>query len=87
VRSPVASASVSTTAPAGVSNLVCSTIVDSTYRRAAVNAPAGRIDQCPASSSSIAAKTDGLSNRGRHSQSIEPLVDTSAAECRSESTA
>jgi hypothetical protein len=52
------------------------TIAASTYSHEALNAPAGRIDQCPASSPSSAANTDGLSNRGRHSQSIEPLLDT-----------
>jgi len=84
MRVLVASASVSTIASAGVSNLVCNTIAAWMYRREPVNAPAGRIDLGPASSST-AAKTDGLSDRGKDSQSIEPRLETSAPECRSES--
>src|SRR4051812_8424442 len=43
--------------------------------------------QCPASSSSNRPKTDGPSNRGKHSQSIDPSRVTSAAEWQSESRA
>jgi hypothetical protein len=37
------------------------------------------MEKCPASPSSRAPNSDGLSNRGRQSQSIEPFVETNAA--------
>ncbi len=52
-----------------------------------VNSPAGAIEKCPAASSRIRAKTAGLSNLGRHSQSTEPARLTSAAEWQSETSA
>ena len=80
-------ASVRTTSPAAVRNVVSSTIVRSWYRLVTSYAPAGRIAQWPASASSSRAKIDGESNRGKHSQSTEPSLLTSAAECRSDSSA
>ena len=50
-------------------------------------APGARTDQWPACSPSSRAKTDGLSKRGKHSQSIEPSRLTGAALCRSDSKA
>ena len=46
--------------------------------------PVGVTCQWPASSPSSRPNTDGLSNRGKASQSTEPLRVTSALECRSE---
>lgn len=71
----------------GVWNVVTSTMLPATYSRSAPKAASGWIDQCPASSSRMAAKIDALSKRGMHSQSMEPPEDTSAAEWRSESRA
>ena len=54
----------------------------------ALHAPAGAICQRPLRASpSSAAKHAGESNRGRHSQSIEPSRPTSAAVCVSPMTA
>ncbi len=50
-------------------------------------APAGLIDQCPAVSSSSRPNTEGLSNRGQHSQSTDPSVVTRAAEWQSDTSA
>ena len=66
-------------------NVVSTTSVPGRYRRSVVNDSTGRIDQCPASGSSIRAKSAGLSNRGRQSQSIDPWRSTSAAELQSAS--
>jgi hypothetical protein len=41
----------------------------------------------PRCESTSAAQIDGLSNRGQHSQSIDPSVDTSAADRQSPITA
>src|SRR5260370_26445907 len=82
MRVLVASASVSTIASAGVSNLVCHTIAAWVYRREPANAPAGRIDLGPAASSP-AAKTDWLSDRGKDSHALEPPLETSAPQLRS----
>ena len=71
---PTANASVIVTEPWAVVNVVSSNRVSSTYRRVVSNGdpPAGAIDQCPAASSRIRPNTEGLSKRGKHSQSIEP---------------
>jgi hypothetical protein len=53
---------------------------------ASQNGPTGRADQCPALSAG-GANTEGLSKRGKHSQSTEPCQLTSAAEWRSDSNA
>src|SRR6266508_580895 len=81
---PVAKASVSTTVPVGVWKVVSSTRVRSRYRRLVVYSPAGRIDQCPAASSSSRPKIDGLSKRGKHSQSTDPSTVVKAAEWQSD---
>ena len=73
-------ASVSTATPPPVRNVVSSTMVRSRYPRVAVNSPFGVTEKWPAESSRIRANTAGLSNRGRHSQSTEPALLTSAAE-------
>ena len=49
--------------------------------------PAGRIDECPAASSSNRPKTDGLSKRGKHSQSTDPSAVARAAEWQSDKSA
>ena len=49
--------------------------------------PSTRTDQWPACSPSSRPKTDGLSKRGKHNQSIEPSRLTSAAPCRSDRSA
>ena len=86
---PTAIASVIVTEPWAVVNVVSSSRVSSTYRRVVSNGhlSAGVIDQCPAASSRIRPNTDGLSKRGKQSQSIEPSRLTSAAEWQSDSTA
>jgi len=73
--------------PAAVWNVVSSTMVRSKYRRETLLTPRGRIDHDPARSSSRRANTDGLSNRGKHSQSMEPVRSTRAAVWQSESIA
>ncbi len=77
------------TVPSGVSQTVSSTSVSPRYcRRVQVPPAAGASRQCPFSSSpSSAAKQAGESKCGRHSQSIEPSRPTSAAVCRSPSSA
>jgi hypothetical protein len=81
--------SVTRTLPSSVSQIDSSTIVSSRYRRRVALPPAsGAIRQRPASGPPNSAANDAAeSNRGRHSQSIEPFVLTSAAVCRSASTA
>jgi hypothetical protein len=65
-------------------NVVSSTLLSPMYRRVVVAAPTGlTAKRPPRSASTIAPNTDGLSNRGRQSQSIEPLVETSAADRQS----
>ena len=68
-----------TTVPDGVEYVVSITMVRSRYRRVTPVAPSARTDQWPASSPRSRAKTDGLSKRGKHSQSIDPSRLTSAA--------
>ena len=77
------------TMPSAVSQNVSSTSVSPRYcRRLQVPPAAGASSQWPfAPSPSSAAKQAGESNRGRHSQSIEPSRPTSAAVCRSPSSA
>ena len=77
------------TVPSGVCQNVSSTSVSPRYCRwKQVPPAAGAIRQCPFSSSpSSAAKQAGESNCGRHSQSIDPSRPTSAAVCRSPSSA
>jgi hypothetical protein len=77
-------ASVSTTSPEAVRNVVSRTMLLSRYLRVASDAARGRIDQCPASSPSSRPKTEGRSNRGKQSQSTEPSRLTSAPEWQSE---
>lgn len=55
------------------------------YWRSVANDVVGLIDQCPAPGSRMRAKTAGLSNLGRQSQSTDPRRLTSAAEEQSES--
>jgi hypothetical protein len=50
-------------------------------------ASVARNDQDPARSSSNRAKIDALSKRGMHSHSTEPSRLTSAAPCRSDTSA
>jgi hypothetical protein len=73
--------SISATVPSAVSNNVSRMTVSLTYMRVDLEiSPAGLIDQRPCSECpSNAAKQAPLSNRGQHSQSIEPLAPTSAA--------
>lgn len=73
--------------PCSMVKVVSSTKVRSRYRRVVVASAAGRIDQCPAASSSRRPNTDGLSKRGNESQSTEPAAVTSAALCRSDNNA
>ncbi len=81
--------SMTRTAPSAVTQSVSSTRVWPAYRRAVqVLAPAGARAQCPASwLCRRAANAAGESKRGRQSQSTDPAVLTSAAVCRSPSTA
>ena len=72
--------------PLEVVNPVRSTIVFGRYWRLVRASPVGRRLKWPASASSSAANTEGLSNRGRHSQSTLPSRLTSAAPCRSDSS-
>src|SRR4051812_29545058 len=81
---PTASASTTTRVPVGVVNVVSKTSDWSRWRRELVQAPRGCRRQCPALSSSSRPKTDGLSNRGKHSHSTDPPWSTSAQEWRSE---
>ena len=53
--------SISRTVPVPVVNAVSIASEPGRYRRSASNAPAGRIDQCPASGSSSRAKSAPLS--------------------------
>ena len=72
--------SVTTTVPRRDVYVVSSTPVSPTYRRLAVCLPAGPISHRPLSGSPRrAAKHAWESKRGRHSQSIEPSLPTSAA--------
>ncbi len=73
--------SVSRTRPSVVSNSVSRISVPSRYlRRTAVILPLGPMRQRPCSGApSNAAKQAPESNRGKHSQSIEPSNPTSAA--------
>jgi hypothetical protein len=75
--------SISRTVPSAVSNSVSSTSVSSRYRRrTASTSLAGAMVQWPFSSfPSSAAKMAPESNRGTHSQSIEPLRPTRAEVC------
>ena len=83
--SPVGIRSSSTTSPSAVVNVVSSSAVPSTYLRLVDStSSAGASSQRPWSSvPSSAAKQAGESKRGRHSQSIEPSLPTSAAVPRS----
>jgi hypothetical protein len=72
--------SVMWTAPVSVSCSVSRTSVSRLYRRRVRNFPLGASSQRPrVSSDTSAAKHAPESNRGRHSQSIEPFRPTSAA--------
>ncbi len=71
--------SVRTMSPVPVSNRVWSTLVCLRYCRSVLNGAAGAIRQRPAAGSRMAPNRDGLSNRGQHSQSIEPSRPTRAA--------
>jgi hypothetical protein len=77
------------TVPEAVANSVSSTRVPGRYRRRTRLTPlAGAICQWPfRSSPSSAAKQASESNRGRHSQSMEPSRLISAAVCRSPTSA
>ena len=81
--------SMTRTVPSGVTQSVCRINVPSTYWRVVQRPPAaGASFQHPASGvSSSAAKHAGESNRGKHNQSMEPALDTSAPVCRSPSRA
>ena len=74
--------SMSATAPRSVSNVVSMTAVSGKYRRVLrTTAPSGASNQRPCSGPpSSAAKHAGESNRGRHSQSMEPSLPTRAAD-------
>ena len=80
--------SISRTAPSGVSHSDSRISESPRYRRRAHIPPeAGASRQNPARSSpSRDAKQAGESNRGRHSQSIDPSQPTSAAVCVSPSS-
>ncbi len=73
--------SISATDPDAVSNSVSRIIVPGQYRRViCCGASVGAMCQRPFSGEpSNAAKQAGLSKRGQHSQSIEPVLLTSAA--------
>jgi hypothetical protein len=73
--------SVTTTVPSSVENSVSSTRVAGRYRRfTCAFLQEGAIRQCPFSSApSSAAKHEAESNRGKESQSIDPLFATRAA--------
>ena len=79
--SPRGMKSITRAEPSVVSKSVSSTSVPARYRRSVrVTSPAGAICQRPwLSSPSRAAKHAPESNRGRQSQSIDPLRPTSAA--------
>jgi hypothetical protein len=62
-------------------------MVWSTYARLDWKSPAGRIAKCPPPSSRMRLNTAGASKRGKHSQSTEPALLTSAAERQSDSRA
>lgn len=59
-------------------NRVSRMFVSAMYRRVTCAEPDGETRQWPLRSSSSAPKTDGLSKRGQHSQSIDPSRATSA---------
>src|SRR5918999_3522755 len=75
--------STSVTVPSFVSKTVSRISVSSRYRRlVALISTAGEIrHRPPRSPSRMAEKIAGESKRGRHSQSIDPLAETRAAEC------
>ena len=82
--------SMTRTVPSAVTQSVSSTRVLPAYRRVAHpgRPAAGARRQYPAASlSSRAANAAAESKRGRQSQSIDPVVLTSAAVCRSPSSA
>ena len=71
--------------PSPQSQLVSSTIVPGRYRRSAGTVmSSGPNRNQPASRSSSAPKTLGLSNRGRHIHSTEPPGATSAVTSQSD---
>jgi len=70
--------------PSSVVKVVSKTFVSSTYRLTLVKDSRGRtVKEPPRSRSSSAANSDGLSKRGRHSQSSDPSRATNAAERQS----
>ena len=81
--------SISTATPVGVVNTVSSTKPPSRYDRVTVtSSPAGAISQRPLSGEPRrAAKQAGLSKRGQHNQSTDPLRPTSAQVLQSPMTA
>jgi hypothetical protein len=81
--------SMTLTAPSVLSHVDSMIIVSSRYSRRVHSPPAsGAIRHLPAlGPPSSAAKEADESNRGRHSQSTEPSLLTSAAVCRSATTA
>ena len=79
IESPKSRPSRSSRMASSVWKVVWSAIVPSTYERVDVLGAVSRSDQCPASSSKMDAKTDSLSNRGKHSQTMEPSLVTNAA--------
>ena len=77
-----------TTVPVGVRQVVSSTKVRGRYRREATSPSTAESFQRPSSGvPSRAAKTEGESKRGKHSQSTLPSRETSGAVRRSESKA
>jgi hypothetical protein len=78
-RGPIVSASRTTIHPPAVRQVVSRTFVPGTYAlEAGTLVPNGATRKLPASRSSSAPKTLGLSNRGTQSQSIDPSIATSA---------
>ena len=76
--------SVSSSTPSVVVNVVASTLVAGRYvRRVSRTSATGATRKLPPPSSSARANTDGESNRGKQSQSIDPSRPTSASEWQS----
>lgn len=76
---PTANPSTRLSVPVAVRNFVSRTIVGPRYERLVSSTPRGWIEKCPPSWSRRRAKVEGLSKGGKHSQSIEPALLTSAA--------
>ena len=74
----IAMASVSTSVPEGVSNVVSRTIVSPTYLRSTEGSPRRAIEKWPASRPRSRQSTGGASKRRKHNQSTAPAFETKA---------